>query len=695
MDEKEQNITEIKALKLSNFSTKINDLFQSPKTTKFFEVCFFALLCYQIGMIIYINLFQNQYHIGFDASSFMLNSIEAWKQKTVFTDNWIAQTSLALDSPMPLAALLYGITGNVFVAYGMVNIIFLSFFIFIIIDILRKIKISVLSSLLVLNFLFTPYLNAFFNNANPLDYFSLMFVSGGMYSIKIIICVLVLDSVLTLEIRRKSIINNLMMAVSVILVFTSGLSSGFYVTITILLPCFAYLFIKALRENDCSVLFNSTLIYILSLLIVAFIGKYIAEYIIGFTSNENNMVLIGANDFWKNIGSIVLGFFMLMGGLTLNSNVEIFSKAGISILINWALIVVVFASIIYCIYDAPQKGSNKKEPRSIAYFLIFSVLFINLLVFVLSYTTYGAAIFEVRYLIPLFIMLCFIVGIANEKINISLFKTTASIAVLVVLVAANILSFHYYNHTKIEEHLFNIPEKVAVYDTPVVYGYGDDMTIYLRDLRVIDTSKVYKVVTGSGDSVYHWGDYTYYDDISEYSGKIVLLSTESSFENLPEYIKGQFVREDSSGNIIIYVSEKNCFDLKTGFPDKIVGSSEERAYSPGICIQNGEIGSDGCFYSNGNEGYVMYGPYASAYAGTYDIVLKYEIVSSPSDKIGTFDISSDYGTKIIQAGVIDANSNELILHNVVFDEDAIGVEYRVFVYDGVKIKIESIEIKHV
>ena len=686
MDEK--NVTEINALNKGSFTNKINDLIRSPKSIKFFEVCFFLLFCFQIIMIIYVNLFQNQYHLGYDASTYFLNSIEAWKQKSLILDNWEAQTTLNLDSSMPLAALLYGICGNIFISYGIANINVTALFVILLIDILRKMDLSVLSSLIVLNFFLTPYINTFFNNANPLDYFSIIFVSSSMYAVKMFICTLVFDIVLSFEIGKTGIKTNVMLVVAAILVFVSGLSSGLYVVVTVLLPFVVYVFFKAFKSNNIADIFNKTLLIVISLIIIAILGKFVSAKIIGFTSNENNMVLTGADNFWSNIGSIFLGFFLQMGALWIYSDVNIFSVAGVNLLINWALVIVVFSSVLYSVYCSIKKRNTN---GSVSYEIASSVTVINLLIFVVSYTTYGAAYFEVRYLIPLFIISCFAVGITHDKLKMSLFKASICAMTFVLLSFTNVLSYYNYNKTRIEEVVYEIPKKVSTYSCPVIYGYGDDIGILVRDLRAIDASKVYKLVTGNGNSAHHWGDYTYYDDLSEYDGEIVLLSTEESFKILPEYLKNQFVLTDTSGHIGIYVADRNCFDLETGFPDKKGERAVEKAYSSGIATA-GEIKADGCFYSDGTEGYVMYGPYINANAGTYDVVLKYEIISSVNENAGVFDVSCNTGITSMASETINASKNELVLHNIIFEDDAVGVEYRVYAYKGTEIRVDSIEI---
>ena len=68
----------------------------------------------QFGILIFINLTQMKYHMGFDASSYYLKALEMYKQGTIFVKNWTDQTTLYFDSAVPLAAFLMNIFKNIF-----------------------------------------------------------------------------------------------------------------------------------------------------------------------------------------------------------------------------------------------------------------------------------------------------------------------------------------------------------------------------------------------------------------------------------------------------------------------------------------------------------------------------------------------------------------------------------------------------
>lgn len=60
-----------------------------------------AVFVLQIIWIIWSNLFQLKYRLGFDASSYLLQSMEIVKQGTLFISDWEYTTSLFWDSTVP------------------------------------------------------------------------------------------------------------------------------------------------------------------------------------------------------------------------------------------------------------------------------------------------------------------------------------------------------------------------------------------------------------------------------------------------------------------------------------------------------------------------------------------------------------------------------------------------------------------
>jgi hypothetical protein len=206
---------------------------------------FLLLLAFQCLAIIYINLFENQNQLGYDASANYLKAMEMWRQGTLFPE-FHETTALLIDSSIPFATLLYGMTGNIFVSYGIVNIIIAALIVIVYLSLVKHLnKTNFLSTIIPLNLLLSPLLVDFeFGTLNPIcDIYNLMFVSAAFYNVKMLtgfLCVLAL-----LNLGRKTNKGDIFLVIiTFIMTFISGMSYGMYQIVTFLLPLTIFLAIK-------------------------------------------------------------------------------------------------------------------------------------------------------------------------------------------------------------------------------------------------------------------------------------------------------------------------------------------------------------------------------------------------------------------------------------------------------------------
>ena len=115
-----------------------------------------------------------------------------YRQGTLFISDWVDQTSLYFDSPVPLAALLMNIFHNIFLSYGLANCMITAANIYLFHCILKDLDFPEMSRLIVLAFFLCPYLTTPFDIVNDLGYYSCLFVSAGFYSVKILISLMYL-----------------------------------------------------------------------------------------------------------------------------------------------------------------------------------------------------------------------------------------------------------------------------------------------------------------------------------------------------------------------------------------------------------------------------------------------------------------------------------------------------------------------
>ena len=181
------------------------------------------------------------------------------------------------------------------------------------------------------------------------------------------------------------------------------------------------------------------------------------------------------------------------------------------------------------------------------------------------YTTYGSAVFEIRYLILPYLGMLICAGKWLDQLDGKLILKWVGFAGLFgCLVIVSVTSFRTYRNTRIDiDVMQEIKDNVEQIDSPVVYVIGDE--ILCRNMRAFDTDKVYKCfqVTDTGLSqIRHWGDYTYYDLYSECPGKVILVITDEMYPVIPSEIQDQLrVFLDMEGMSIYYL-EENLLGIK-------------------------------------------------------------------------------------------------------------------------------------
>lgn len=651
---------------------------------KLITICSFVILGWQIIMLGYINLTQMQYHIGFDSSSFYLKATQMWEQKTLFCENWMEQTNLYLDTSAPLAALIYGVTKNIFFSYGLANYIVDLALLIILWKIFKQLNVSKLASLVCLNLLICPYFPAAFNNANDVGYAASVLTSGNWYGVRMLILLLSIKIVLDLEENKKNI--SLIIFTS-ILVFLSGLSSGYYILVTVFMPILVFYIIKMFVENNICILCNIAVLFagLESCLII--IGKIVAKNVLGFVSIDSNMVLVGLLDFWKNIGSIFVGFIQLLAGLGLNSDVEIFTPEGISYVLGFGIFVICMIAVVYFAVTVCKNSVN-----STGYMIAFIIMCFNILMFSVVYTTYGEPIFEIRYLTSVYIVILFLVAYYINSLSDSLLWKRFGIIVLLVCIAGkSYFSYGFFNSNKIDYDIINpLIDSIHEEESPMVYVFGSSIAIEGRNLRVMDLERIYKCLDKHGTGPYHWGDYTYYDENGEWIGPTVLLTTQTEFPDLPQYIQQLYEFKEEIGNFSIYTSEVNRFDFLNGIITDDINIDYPN--TPGVYTGNGDFDENAEFVSNGDEAYILWGPNDSTEIGTYNFTLNYEVLYSEGQKAGTFDVCLNHENTIAISDM-DADSNSITLENVKFESDEDTFEYRCHMNKGSIVKIKSIVIQ--
>lgn len=674
---------------IRGIADKLDRYIFSPSFSKILLRIFFIIFVFQCGSICFYNLFQLKEHLGYDASVDILQAVEMWRSKSFILDNWVYTTSLKLDSGIPLTALLYGITGNVFLSFGIVNIATTAIMVLLFCKIAEELGLSPLATLIALNMFLSPYTGESYNVANPLDYYSCMFFSCAYYAVSVITVLLAVLAVLRLE--RNDLSRGTLVCVcsSLFLFAVAGISKGMTMMMYFALPGLLYALVLVFLNNTFDGIFCKRNLYFILVIAATLIGVVIAAVATSYQNRSGEMQLIGFEGFWENFGALLLGLPILMDVGTTGTWVGATSYRAIPFFCNLLLFVLFAFSLIFIAVRYFKAREYKADTKML---FMLCLCFVDIFIFALIDSKAGSPIFEARYLIFAFVCGLFLVGGFIDAIKDSLvFKKLLICFIACALVASNATSYFCmtYRSGAWGAELVDVFSK---YDVEVVYVMDHpeaSTAIQGRNLRVLDTSKVYKVIN-SYLQAHHWGDYTYYDDVSDVpEGGVLLYIKTEELEKWPECIRNSFVLKEKLADADVYYSEKAVFDLVSGLP-KYSDHSTDLPTSPSIWLGNGELAASGAFVSNGAEGYVFTGPYETTPSKAYDIKLNYNVVSLKGQSAGRFEIAVNGGERVLVSEDITPDAVSVTLR-AEFTEGDVFV-YRVYCADGAVIEINSVEM---
>lgn len=335
----------------------------------------------------------------------------------------------------------------------------------------------------------------------------------------------------------------------------------------------------------------------------------------------------------------------------------------------------------------------KAKEKDFSIVLPYIIIFINIAVFIFSYTLYDGVFFEYRYLIIVYLMQILICCSTLEKIDDKfIFKNAIIVAISGILMLETVGILNYYHNDTIDKDVvYDLLDSVDSLDVPVAYVWGNSTTIDARNFRILDLSVVYKGLSyGSYNEGTNWGDYNYYDENSTWTGKTVLITTPDEFEELPEFISKHYELYDFFGDYQVYKSDINPFDL-TAFDN----NSKENInfmYSAGTNFEEEDLDEDGYYTTNDEVSGDMFNMVLPGVgAGSYDIVLECEVLEFDEDSEAHFE-ARDIGTdeSIATVDIKEGNTN-VELKNVTLD-DTTNVLLKVDQTTNTSIKLKKVKI---
>lgn len=637
------------------------------------RVLLIVLLALQFLLVISINVFKSEQMLGFDSSLAIRHSVEMWKNKNIFLDNFQYFSTIEIDNAAFFAAPLYLLSGNLGVSLAVVHALLYIVTFLVCCDIFKNLKMNVMCGALATALIFSPYA------VGELEWSNMLFFVIGQYEFRIIVMLLLVDLLIMLANglggKRLVLVFSLCIAGS----FWTSLSAGNYVLLMIVFPVFLWFVVKSIKEHEIELDLKQFLALLIVIAVCVF-GWKLHDYFVGVSFN-NEKTLIAALDFWKNIGNAILGVYMLFGGIGLFEGCSIFSLEGIARLLQ-------FAFITICLFSVGMAIIKKKHHDLFQMFL--AVAAVNLGVLFLTDTTYGSPVFEHRYHIIWcsFLLLCVggLAGAERNKVWKRIFGISCILLLLVVNVVRGVHIFTTENGNALCEKIIDVAEGKK---TNSIYLYNrkteahviraTELEKYCVSLSFVDG----KIATDIGDF------YNDYGDRNIAGKKNIMIISKEEFEQLPDYIKVNYqFTEMVSEELCVYYTEDNPWDGISGLPRGEKKVSVDFPYSEGY--ESTGVYQEGRLVIEDMEGCALYGPYADSVEGTYDVLFYYEPLEGGEPQ-GEVDVCTDGGEQRLAVKKLKSSGGVTKLKDV-YIPGGKKVQFRLWVSQESKLIFKKIKI---
>ena len=497
------------------------------------RIILFLILGFQAVALIFLNLTQLPYHLGHDTTVYIFQTIASWQQKKLLLDDWMYQTTFGLDSPVPLAALLYGIFRDVFIAYGLANIILTGAFSFVLMKLMKRFELSLETKLVLLNLALGLHFANYYMVFNSLEYGSVMFIDNGAYIIKTIIALLVLICSIDLMNGKAG---KAYLTVTAVLVMVSCISSGFWILVTSVLPIIVWRVGDIAREKSFKPFkTDKTLHYSILLAVLSVVGQFLMVVIFHHPTIDSAMKMITLQDFWNNVGNVFMGYFEVAGALGAK-NGQLLSIEGIAMVTLFIVACTALFSLIYVMRDKELLSDRAVQ-------VVMATVIENFILFFICSAKWGALVYEVRYLILIYLISLITMGLLFERKIYKIYSRDALIILaslgILITFASSVIVYMRDNDRARVDRCNAFIAAVDSTDAKIVYSFGEEVFCDSRDMRCFDTDHVYKSVvnTGAGHLIYHFGDSSYLDHPGDYNGPVVFIyHDDDEAQYIPDHI---------------------------------------------------------------------------------------------------------------------------------------------------------------
>lgn len=599
---------------------------------------FGGIVCLQIVLLIYCNFFHVQDVVDNDFAKLARHAMEMWNNKTLFIPDWDYLTTGEMDCAALLAIPLYGITGNIWLSFGLSNIMNIFICCLVVMSLLRSLCVKREHILLALAVLLVPY------DWGQLEYTNMLFFGGGQYIYKMLLPIMLLALLAVKEEHRKKKSYLLLVVCYLVLLLISAISSGIYVFICGIFPIVVCKVIYQLCKENPKEADWYEVFLLVSSVIVAGMGILLAK-VLEVSSLGSSFLLITAGELWGAVQDNIKAFFLLFGAFPQNQY-TLLSVSGISHLCKLVIVVGILfwglKNINRCFHLKEAFGQEyvmQDKPQKIKCYLI-SIFVWNTIVVGLT-TQYSR--YHLIGAIPLMLLAVICLGETLEKVRSVLFAKVFSYAVgcLLMLISLCSVAFAketYFPNGDYAEEAKEIIAYLADKNVETVVFLNDSGMA--EEIRAYDMSKNYVTYHADEQRIYDKDYYLKTRERAYHDDKTLLFKeTKGGWEMVPSYVLYNYKEVGTVGRYTVYYSEENYMDGLSGFP--LEGYSIDYCYSPGY-VYDGTVTDKGVLLTTGEVEEVLISPAMENERGSCTITLN--LFTGPYEgKIGTFELWDENG----------------------------------------------------
>ena len=528
------------------------------------EICLFLLLAVQVGFTSYINLFYNAKLNDYDASGAYVHILEIYKSHTLFPSTYGYATTMDVDSTVGLAAIIFGICKNVFMAQGICNIIVVLAYLFVIREIFTAIGADKRAMLTTMILVILPY------SMSMVGYWDVMFVGAAANAVRNLIPLLYFSILLDIRTERRGKLFWIKVATCLLMMLLTSISAGYYVMLFGILSLIACDFYQFLKKGELAELISLRWVLHIVMAIVCLLGLRIQNHM-GFTSRSSEQTVVPAIRFTQNLGAWFTGIFELFGALPEEGETALSDMVGRTMALKYGICLFFLGSFLFFLFRFLRQRSDRPH---IMYVLFVGI--IDALALLFLDTTYGALTYEYRYhIMPMLFVMMGSGFFLNEILTTGNETAKRMISILAIAVLAVTIGYadavaRIYVEFKdapdgvnrssvVLKEIDDFIEKNGI-ETAVIYS--DLFGIESRKLRAYgDTTDYVYYPISDGAPVYGWGGSSRVQLKNGHTGKTAMITTSVEFEAAPEEIRSAATHIGQAGNMDIYLIPEGTFDL--------------------------------------------------------------------------------------------------------------------------------------